>query len=330
MKVMRALTQFAGRIKAGYASGTVYLSDVHKNIGPVCILICAVLLTSCAEDVLIDYVNVKPKLIVQSRLSPDTPFAISVTSSLAPDDNSDYLIPEGIEISLVDVTEEHGPVINLYQENGLFVSPLTYPIPGHSYKIFVLANGFPTAEATTGIPEAVELRTGRILDLDIVESEVTADKMNLTYDLALDFKPHQHRYFHFTFIQTTKINVGTVTEPIMEDHAYFMTPQFPNEDGYYVHHEAGILIDAVLTHSTESLRFSFVDYTLGEIEELGNLYIEIRTVTPEYYRYFTSLSRQIISRQDPFAEPIPVYNNIRDGGGNFSGFSSLTYPIPVK
>ena len=51
------------------------------------------------------------------------------------------------------------------------------------------------------------------------------------------------------------------------------------------------------------------------------VYVELRTITQEYYKYHSSLARQLIVRQDPFAEPVTIYNNIEGGYGNFSGFS---------
>lgn len=285
------------------------------------------MLVSCAEDAFIDYSSIKPKLVIQSRLSPDTSFQISITSSQSPIDQGQHIIPDDLAVSLINLST--GSVVNLYRENGLYVAPLTYPKAGESFKLFVTAPGFTTIETQTSIPQPVELENGRVLRLSVEESEVTPDKLNVTYDLFLNFKPHNHQYFHFSFIQTTTINVGSSTEPQLEERAYYMNPQFPDEDGFYQHHETGVLIDARQTGTAQSLTFSFVDYTLGDFEELGNLFIEVRTVTPEYYHYHTSLSRQLISRDDPFAEPIPVYNNIEDGLGNFSGFSRMWYQIPI-
>ncbi len=285
------------------------------------------LLGACAEDAFVSYDHIKPKIVVQGQLSPDTTFKISITSSLSPVDDGEYIIPEDMAISLINLST--GSVVNLYRENGLFVAPQSYPTAGHSYKLFIVAPGYQSIEAQTFIPQAVELENGRILNLRVEESEVTPDKMNVIYDLMLDFKPHNHQYFHFSFVQTTTINVGTTNNPDMQERAYFINPQFPDEDGYYQHHETGVLIDAFKTGASSSLSFSFVDYTLGDIEELGNLLIEVRSVTPEYYDYFTSLTRQLISRDDPFAEPIPVFNNIKGGLGNLSGYNRLVYQIPI-
>lgn len=302
---------------------------MRKLSGSVCIPFCLVaLLGGCAEDAFLSYENEDPKLVVQAQLSPDASFKISITANQLPTHPGEFSVPleEYLNVSLISST---GSVINLYRENDLYVDPLAYPVPGESYTLIINAPGFKAIEAKTSIPQVVELASASVLNLHMEESETTPDKMNLVYDIQLNFAPHEHRYFHFSFIQTTTINVGTVDSPNLQEQAYYINPEFPAEDGFYQHHETGVLIDEEMTGTSETLNFSFVDYTLGDIEELGEMYIEVKSVTPEYYHYYTSLARQLISREDPFAEPIPVYNNIRDGLGNFSGFSRVAYPIQI-
>lgn len=295
-------------------------------------LFCAAICVSCAEDALIDYDHVKPRIVIQSQLSPDSSFSIYVGSSLTATDPGEYQIPEGVTVSLVDVTDPlRGEVINVYPENDRFVAPQKLPKVGHSYKIFVGAPGYTIAEAITRIPEPVHLdvQSSSIRDLKVRTSDASPDKKNVSYKLNVVFAPHEHRYFHFNFFQTTTINHGSVSQPDLREYVYTVNPQFPDEDGYYLHHETGVLVDVVATNGGHRLEFEFVDYTLAEIEELGDLFIEVRSVSEEYYQYFTSLSRQLISRDDPFAEPIAVYNNVHEGFGNFSGFSRMLYHVAV-
>lgn len=286
----------------------------------------SMLLASCAEDALVSYEHFAPKLVVHGQFSPDTTFRFSIASTKTPVDGGAYHIPEHLVVSLVDLTT--GSVVNLTQEGGVFTST-AQPSLGRAYKLFVNAQGYPAVEAQTVIPYAVGLRGGEILNLHFEKSDLTPGKMNLLYDLKLDFVPHGHPYFHFRFIQSTRINVGTVTEPDFQQRLYLINPSIPDRDAFYIHHESGVLVDVMRTGTRETLQFSFVDYTLGDFEELGNLYIEVRTVTEDYYLYYSSLARQLISRDDPFAEPIPVFNNVIGGSGNFSAYSRIVYQIPV-
>ncbi|MDX1407449.1 MAG: DUF4249 family protein, partial [Saprospiraceae bacterium] len=137
------------------------------------------------------------------------------------------------------------------------------------------------------------------------------------------------RYLHITFWQLTRLNVGTVEAPDFEEFIYNISPEFPEEDGFRKHHEVGVLIDRSTLPTPGLLRFTFRDYTINQIEELGDLLIGVRTTSAEYYRYFDSLARQLISREDPLAEPIPTYNNIEQGLGNFSSFDYKQYRVKL-
>ncbi len=305
------------------------------------------ILASCVKDVQLDYSAFKPGLVIQGQLTPDTTFAVTIAATLSPNSTTDYRTPDGTEVSLIDVTGTGGEVINLTQNNNKFVSANSYPVIGHSYKVFVNAPGFPTAEATTSIPDADTVRSGEVVNLRIVPSASNPNIKNVSYDLNLNFGQFMHQYYHLRFIQTLTVNLGSSSEPNIQQQAYFIEPQLQDQNGYYAaphlstgeQHETGVLIDVSKLTGT-SLKFSFLDphliiffpdgtYTVADDEKLGNLYIEIRTVTPEYFLYYTSLARQLISRDDPFAEPIPVYNNIKQGMGNFAGYNSKVYYIKV-
>ena len=55
---------------------------------------------------------------------------------------------------------------------------------------------------------------------------------------------------------------------------------------------------------------------------MGKLFLELRSVTEEYYRYFAGLSRQKQSSDSPFSEPVIIYDNIDGGLGIFAGYNS--------
>ncbi len=282
---------------------------------------------SCAGDIDVDYSHVFKRLAIQSRLVPDEPFTIHISSSVLPTDHGGFPVPQDLAVSLIDVT--NGSVITLERQENVYVSPQALPQAGHQYKLFLVAPGYPAVEALTAIPQPVAVLSGAIENLRYVPSEITDHKMNLTYELRLDFEPHDWQYLHLRFLQTTALNVGTIDTPVFEEYAYFIEPEFNDQRGFYEHHETGVLIDLHQAGGPSVMYFSFNDFTVGDAEELGDLYIEVRTVMPDYHHYFVSLARQLISRDDPFAEPIPVYNNIQGGIGNFSAFNRIVYFVPV-
>lgn len=47
----------------------------------------------------------------------------------------------------------------------------------------------------------------------------------------------------------------------------------------------------------------------------------LRTLSKEYFQYVASQELQAYSYDDPFAQPVVIYGNVRGGLGIFAGFS---------
>jgi len=278
----------------------------------------------CGNPIELDYSDFQPKIVINTQMSTDDNFVVSVTTSTTPVSVEEGEVPNGVSVTLKDLSL--GINITLYRENDLFYASNHIRLrPGNSYAIRAEAPGFVTAEAVTTIPEKLTLHHFNVTDLIVKPSEVTPNKKNVSYNIELDFRDDEDAYLHLKFRQHSKIRSGAVGTPVYEDLLYSINSQFPEESGYISHVEDGILI-SLNDVASDPLVFSFVDYTIDALlEELGNVQVEVRTVSPEYYLYFTSLRRQLITSQDPFAEPIQVYSNVDGGLGNFSAYNVTIY-----
>jgi uncharacterized protein DUF4249 len=301
---------------------------VRRLPGIMLILIVSVGFWQCDAPIELDYSGFQAKLVINAQVSPEGQFIVSVTTSTTPVSAKEGDVPDGVKVTLTDISR--GIDIPLYRENDLFyASNQVKPIPGSEYVFRAEAPGFVAVEATTRIPEELNLVSFEVSDFVIKPSDVTPNKTNVSYKLELDFGIEEDAYLHLIFRQHSRIKSGAVGTPVYEDLLYSINPQFPEESGYISHVEDGILISLAEVVSNP-LVFSFVDFTIDALsEELGNVQVEVRTVSPEYYLYFVSLSRQLISSQDPFAEPIQVFSNVDGGLGNFSSYSVTFYEIAL-
>jgi hypothetical protein len=50
-------------------------------------------------------------------------------------------------------------------------------------------------------------------------------------------------------------------------------------------------------------------------------YIEIWRCGENAYKYLKALDKQIVNQDDPFSEPSPVWNNIKNGYGIFGAYT---------
>jgi hypothetical protein len=287
-------------------------------------------LVHCERDIAIDYSGFKPLLVIHSQLSPDSTIEIAVSSSASPISSQQGEMPEGVLLQLLDLTDNKE--IALTKTGGKFVSAGNYPAPGHTYRLTASADGFDPVSAVITVPDHILVRNVEVRDYEESQSVEDPRKRNISFDLSIAFENNAQTYLHVLFQQEYQYLVDHHGQPDIFATVFPVEPQFPEEQGLVSHHEQGVLVsfDRV---SSDELTFSFVDYIIrdsGSEEQLGELSIEVRTVSREYYLFFESLSRQLISRQDPFAEPIPTFNNIHDGLGNFSAFQTETYTLPIQ
>lgn len=65
------------------------------------------------------------------------------------------------------------------------------------------------------------------------------------------------------------------------------------------------------------------------IPEPGYVEIIVSSITPDTYRFYQSVQRYSDTDGNPFAEPAPLYSNLRTGYGLFGGATDVTYRIPL-
>lgn len=279
----------------------------------------------CEGEIELDYSDFSPKLVVHGQLSPDKSFEIAVGASTTPVSHDIGTIPADVDIVLTDLTE--GAPIDVYREDDTFVAPQKHPVAGHTYRIQVHAPQFESVAAQSEVPDNIVPDKMEVTNFSMVESKETEGRNNISYDLNIDFGDTGTPYLHLLFEQESKI--GPTGQPEVRI-LYSVEPEYPEEQGLTRHHERGVLVHLDKLETPGSIILNFRQYTIDELEEIGDMILEVRTVSPDYYRYFDSVSRQLRSREDPFAEPIHAFNNIQGGLGNFSAYNVRKYELRIR
>jgi Domain of unknown function (DUF4249) len=239
---------------------------------------------------------------------------VYVYASQSPSDSSQFFTPADLEVDVTEFESEITIRLDSTREgNDIFFDfPQGFLKGGNTYSISASAPGFETVRATTIIPEPSTITNMTIKDVDIKPSDKNEFKKIIRYKVVLDINHvGSNRYYHLVFYNKYK---GLNWLP-------FVDPELSDDQPFLHHYDYGILIDKDdLKNPDQALVFNFVDWIV-EDDDLERIYVELRTITEDYYRYHSTLARQVIVRQDPFAEPVTIFNNIEGGYGNFSGFS---------
>jgi len=260
-------------------------------------------------------VNDNPKLTIVSHLSSSntTTAKVYVYSSLSASDSSSFHVPDNVEVEVTELETDYSIRLVSMTERGksYFGFPDNFLKEGFSYTISAFAPGFESIRATTRIPKPSTIANLMIEDFSIEPSTKNEFKNIVRYKVVFDINHFEsNQYYHLVFYNQYD----------SLPNAYLVDPELSDDQPFLHHYEFGILVDKEDLVTGKPLSFEFVDWVVGN-HALKRVYVELRTITQEYYKYHSTLARQLIVRNDPFAEPVTIFNNIEGGFGNFSGFS---------
>ena len=91
--------------------------------------------------------------------------------------------------------------------------------------------------------------------------------------------------------------------------------------------ESVLLSDQFFDGETYKFKGRFAAYYGGGVTDSIPYNFVIRSVTPEYYYWSKSYYLKSQTDDNPFAEPVSVYNNLENGLGIFGLFSERKFLI---
>jgi hypothetical protein len=234
-----------------------------------------------------------------------------------------------------DTTSMKNVTLKLY-ENDVFAETLTLnneyfegfqqrydgktkPRPGSNYRITAERPGFPMAEAGFRQPDSVHVDSFevKVLGQDPTYTQVVDVQMRVGFT-----DPPGEDFYSIAGLQiqdsTDFINrdsslyiVGQQLVPFFIDPAYE-----ENNDNAY---SAVFFDDSYFDGKSVVLDFSaMID---GGATDFKTYVVYLRHVSKEYYLYAQAANLQRTTTGDPFAQPVLIENNIKNGYGVFGGFT---------
>lgn len=298
----------------------------------IIILVFGIGLSGCEKTVEITDPAFNPQLVIVSNIAPyyvntpgDNRVRVDITQSQQPDDNEAFIEPENVRVFLTNSKGMETEELLKSQLLSSFTSKRDIVDSDQAFSLKVIAEGYDTITADTYIPKA-----SKVLDYEILEfvqdpSVKNDGKINISYKASFRIQ-HQPDvdYYHIAFF-----NEYFDDDPLTPDDEtwWVMEPEYEEGALYTPHFEYGVLLRKEDFGENHVFTLAFSDF-IFEQEKVENHWIEVRSVTREYFLYHESLSRQKLIRKDPFAEPVIIFNNIRNGLGNFSGYNSDILGLP--
>jgi hypothetical protein len=300
-----------------------------KKIFYSCIL-SLILFVSCEKIVEVDIPQKQPKLVINALLGGDTNVVVSVGTS------RHILTGLNQQISLRESYTVKNAVPVLY-ENNIAVDTLIYHSNdflykslrgrrlqhGQTYTIKVNAPGFTQAEATTTMPSpvaGVEVKRTKSVrknvdgnDLDEILIKIN-DPLSKDFYLIQVFSAGYNAGYHSNIycISTSDKDVellGSDTDPFDPDNCYDAKNILLNDINFN-----GTQKQLKLFALTDELR----DMRDGSTGQIIKPSVRVSRITEDYFRYLKSYSLYESSVDNPFAEAVNVYSNVKNGYGIFT------------
>ena len=312
------------------------------------LFIISALLFSCTKTIDFDDEGFANQVIVNSVITPGNSFTayLTLTSSILENRKSNPPA-EGT----LDLYEDGILIRQFPSQLGAFSDTTITPKAGKSYRMVVTSNG-KTLEAETTIPHPAE-----VISVDTTSAKNEFGQKTIIYKVKLKDPPGDDYYrivvmneslSKMTFIDPEKKKTVAYYQQKMQYSILSDDPVFKSvysnfgDDliDYAPYNDYYIFPDDYFQGKEYTIRFriSNFGYNYYNPYSYGNpanpnsgngiIYerntIHVQRLSKDLYNYLKYLKLYDHYRDNPFAEPVPVYSNVKKGVGLFAGFNDET------
>ena len=284
-------------------------------------------LVACEEPIDLGIELSTAQLVVTSNFAPHESVKVRVakTVSVLNADPQDELILD----AEVTIYEGERLLADLQLVEPLFGEPYYsaasfLPQTNRAYTLEVVAPGLPAVSATSSIPEPIYISKYEISTLGKTY-DWESNLVDYSYEVQMDYEdpPLVRNYYHLNFYQQILEFVVTDGDTLITDSTQLFPLEFSeaNDDNFvYAAIIGGILLQD--RPYPNGISFYLRHRLNPRQQKLGQLIVELRTVSDEYYRFYNSVSRQQNSGAGGgLSQPVIEFNNVRNGRGIFAGYN---------
>ncbi len=293
-------------------------------------LLIGLLAVRCAREVIIDLPEEPSRIVAVGKFTANDTFRVRVTLTQPIYDPGEVQAPADANVTVAKEGELYARLYRQTTPQGIYWKSRKPVEPNVEYTLNVQIGGYPLASATSSVPKHLDIKPVSINHSEIAVEQLSDGSQQLRIPLALQLANPladpfpEHLYFAFNL--TSDIDAAGFT--IERQQAYFAA------DGRTLSLLHNIPENAVLINEkywSEGLRTLYLDALIpfkpNEDQYPVRLYVEWLTLSEEFYRYHLSVARQ--GSNLPLSEPDAVFNNVVNGYGNFSGYSTSTQIIDL-
>lgn len=278
------------------------------------LLLCAIvalLYNGCQKTVSIDTGKIKPRLVLNALIEPDSIFKVELSKSRSLMDSTQSV--EMISNASIKIYENDVLKKTLINGIGGVYNGSFKPKQTASYRIEVNTTEFGHVEAATNIPDQPVLVSA------VPTTELTPSSSPRFYKYKLVIRDNgQHRDYYYirAFLIQRGYAPGTPFGNVTAYDIFSDDRVVINDD----HTLRGILLDDGAFNGYD---YELIVYSPYRVTFANPLWFELSSISKEYYNYLSSVITQNNAGDNPFAEPVIVKSNVLNGTGIFGARNSV-------
>lgn len=290
--------------------------------------------TTCERPLELEFPGAEPSLVVISNFTShqDLMVQVSLSRTILESPGIEYLT--GAQVNVFQGTQQLEQLeLNIPDEGAPFYQTSDFQAEiGVEYGIQVLVPGFEEVMAMSTIPDQINLQSVDIQNLVIEQRTDSTESYTFDLDIGFQDPGNQKNFYHlklyqqfeqFTILRSDTIVTASPTRELQFSSAI-------NNNYQVAHYQGGILLeDTPFDGDTQSFSFPLQINVAFQEELPGQIIAELRTVSEEYYLFYSSVSRQQQAPAVPLAEPVIIFNNIKNGNGVFAGYAKSRASIEL-
>lgn len=316
----------------------------HRNqlftpfLGIIVSLVIVTLTISCKKEFIIDIASNYNIIVVNSFFTNEEKLSVTVTRSMAPQDNKNIQELSKARVSLFkdDSFLEYLTYSKLANDTiGQFQST-HIPQLNSIYRIEVANNEMKTVTGQSSIPQKVEIESDSAIWLKWINPEDSSFTIRFYFEFTIP-DPIQNNYYYFT-ISAPVFDTSNQTKEFMSwQYAQILTSDLPNHELYI--NNAILFKDLQFSSTKKKItgtatmggKPDYFLYGLGNSYWLdkSKLRIKLHSLSKESYLFCSSFTKKMVAQDDIYAEPVVIYSNIENGLGLFAGENISSKDVEV-
>ncbi len=299
------------------------------------VFILVIFFTSCETDIVLNIPPQPQKLVVTGLVQVGTPFRVTITKTTGVLDTLS-MQRNRVTNAFVQLHENNVVVDTLVfnaSDDAYTPKRNTQPTAGKTYTIRAVADGFAAVEATTFTPNYVPIQSvTRRTNVKKDANGEFVDEVKITFTDEAVLNHYMLRIGRLYFVGQSIIGYNGIycmqsSDRDIEGRSSGEAIEFES----CIDHEF-FLRDVNFNGKTKEVvlfirNSELQPYSDPSTNRTVTPVVELHNITADQFKYRISLAAYNEAEDNPFAEPVLLYTNVKNGYGLFATYSMAREPI---